>query len=118
MLNHMQILEKITYKPGWKFRLLKKGDGFLLQVVFSAPCTVTGAMQEQRGRKWYVSSHACVGEFVRTAFKAIEAAEMHELQENFRYRGEAIFDPHRDPDTLADLSRNKKLGLSVRTPRK
>lgn len=95
-----KVVDEISYKD-WQFRLLEKGDGFLLQVEFMARCIKSGELALQRGRKWYISSHACRSEIVRTAYKAIEAAEMHELHENFKYKGKLIFDPHIDPLALA-----------------
>jgi hypothetical protein len=95
-----KIVEMISYKD-WNLRVLEKGDGFLLQVIFFAKCARTGEMQEQRCRKWYISSHCCDSEIVRTAFKAIEAGELHELHENFKYRGVQIFNPHVNVDDVA-----------------
>jgi hypothetical protein len=87
------IINNISYKD-WNMRVMEKGDGFLLQVLFKAIDIKTGEMQEQRCRKWYISSHCCTSEVIRTAFKAIEAAELHELHENFNYKGKRVFDPH------------------------
>jgi hypothetical protein len=111
-----QIVGKVTYK-NWEFRVHEKGDGFLVQVVWAAPDAVTGVPSIQKARKWYVSSHACEGEVVRTCYKAIEAAEIHELQEQFKYCGQKIFDPHLHPEDLAILIAGEWLGQSVRPPR-
>ena len=110
------IVGHIAYR-GWKFRLTKKGDGFLLQVSFLGPDAKTGYHEIQKGRKWYVSSHSCVGEVVRTAYKAIEAAEEHERDEHFTYRGAAIYDPHRDVDQVAMLEKESFFKVNVRAPR-
>ena len=93
---------------------MEKGDGFLLQVIFEAICVKTGQKSEQRCRKWYISSHSCNSEIVRTALKAIEAAEIHELYENFTYKGARIFDPHLDTDRLANLIDNGFIGEDIR----
>jgi hypothetical protein len=39
-------------------------------------------------------------EIIQTAYKAVEAAVLHEMRESFKYRGRAIFDPHISVDTL------------------
>lgn len=111
----LKILAHIKYKD-WTFRLLNKGDGFLLQTEFMAPDSKgpTGELFLQRGRKWYISSYSCIGEVVRTAYKAIEASELHEMQENFKFRGDAIFDPHLDPRDLSYCIREEIISLSVR----
>lgn len=57
---------------------------------------------QQRGRKWYLSPHMTDTELVRTAHKAIRAAVEHECDENFKYRGQAIFSPHTDVELLLE----------------
>ena len=95
------ILKDVTYRD-WQFVVQEKGDGFLMQIRFMAPdATKPGSPPVlQTCRKWYVSSFACKAEVVRTAYKAVEAAVLHEAQEEFLYRGSAIYNPHLDPDTL------------------
>lgn len=90
----------------WRFDVLEKGDGFLVQAIFSAKdnFSTEPTLKEQKCRKWYVSKHSSLGEVVRTLWKAVEAAVVHEAQEAFLYRGRPIFDPHRDPDKLWELT--------------
>lgn len=66
----------------------------------------TGLPIEWTGRKWLLSPHMCGNEIVATAFKAVLTAIEHEVRENFRYRGVAIFNPHLDPDKLVDFVNN------------
>lgn len=91
MFEH--ILERITYKD-WRIRQGKLGDGIFIQCVFNALDVDTNEVSEQRGRKWYVSPFACETEIVRTVYLAIRQAEEHEVQENFRYLGEILYNPH------------------------
>ncbi len=105
------IVSKISYRD-WEFRVLTKGDGFLLQVRFMAPDSITGEPALQSCRKWYISSFATKNEVVGTAYKAIETAVIHEAREEFKYRGRAIFNPHQDPDALADAEQK----LDARKP--
>jgi hypothetical protein len=96
-----KIIKDIKYKD-WFFHLENRRDCFLLQVRFMAYDTdkPNTPIELQHCRKWFVSRHACKAEIVRTAFKAIVAAEEHEVCENFRYRGARIHSPHLDPDVL------------------
>lgn len=88
-------LSNIGYKPGWAFReVLEKGDGFLIQLRFPGTDVDTGARVTLSGRKWFVSRHSVETEVVRTAWKAILAAEEHEAAENFTYHGAPIYNPH------------------------
>jgi len=96
-----KIVSQIRYKD-WQFFLENRKDCFLLQIRFldydaDKPNT---DKTWQHCRKWFISRHACKAEVVRTAFKAVVAAEEHEVGENFRYRGARIHSPHLDPDVL------------------
>lgn len=68
----------------------------------------TGLPIEWTGRKWQLSHHMCKNEIVTTAFKAVVTAMEHEVKENFRYRGVAIFNPHLDPDRLAEFAKDER----------
>lgn len=112
----MEIINRIDYKRGWEHHVLSgygsKGDGWSYQCVFSAKCTTTGQTTKQKSRKWYLSPWACKSEIVRTVYKAIREAELHELDENFKYKNAAIYDPHRDVDELATIKK-----IDARRPR-
>lgn len=66
------------------------------------------------GRKWLLSPHMVTSEIVRTAYLAYEAAERHEIQEAFRYRGAPVMGPHQHMDELADLMTSGVLHDDVR----
>lgn len=65
-----------------------------LQVLYNAPCTKTGEVQEWSGRKWYVSDYMTEDEIVKTAWCAFEAAVKHEVMEGFKFDGVIVFNPH------------------------
>ncbi len=103
------IIANVEYsRPGremWEIRLGSDDDRFYLQVYSEGGIDSTnGKPLSWSGRKWWLSQHMCVSEVVRTIFKAIQAAEEHELCENFRYKGETIYDPHRNVDLLVDAA--------------
>lgn len=85
----------------------KMGDTYFLQVVWQGLDSETGHMAEQRSRKWQLSPYMTTSEIVQTALKAALTAEEHEVRENFRYRGEAIFGPHFDVDKLVEMMPKK-----------
>jgi hypothetical protein len=102
------ILNKIKYdKPSWTWVLKEKGNGFLLQWTFLerdlTDPNPNAEEEEQFGRKWYVSPYMTESEIVRTAFLAIQQAEMHEIAERFTFNGVRIFDPHMNYVHLAEL---------------
>lgn len=75
-----------------------------LQVVYDAPCTKTGNMQEWHGRKWYLSEHMTEDEVIKTAYAAFKAAVEHEVMEGFKICGTVLFNPHVDYKALLAVS--------------
>ena len=96
----VEISERIRYK-NWEIRITSNhpNGGWFLQVVFDAVdrdpnSDAIKSMQQQRGRKWYMSQYMSEDEVVRTVFKAIMTAEEHEIREEFTYNNKRIFGPH------------------------
>lgn len=109
-----KIVSAITYKPGWTLRLGRDGKRLFVQAEVSIesdltrdPTGRTDGRTPWKSGKRYLSSYMCRQEIVGTVFGLIQDAEMHELREWFRYRGAAIYNPHLDPDVLADVARRK-----------
>ena len=99
----------------WMFRVGVSNDNTpYLQVLFKDKDRITGVEEIQRCRKWQLSYHMVNSEVVRTAYKAVEAAMLHEVQEAFKYRGARIFNPHVDLDALAESMRSGEVGVSLR----
>jgi hypothetical protein len=103
------LISQITYKPGWYFRTGIEGDRMWFQVGVTEEAEISfdpiaGKKVAWRGAKHWLSEHMCRNEIVSLVFHAIERAEMHEVREWFRYKKRAIFNPHLDPDALAELA--------------
>jgi hypothetical protein len=109
-----EVLSRIEY-PGYSFVVSNKGENFFMQVRCTALCNVTNAPMRWRGRKWLLSRHMVDGEIVQTALKAVFTALEHEAREKFKYRGQAIFDPHYDIEQLVNL-RKSQAAIKERTP--
>lgn len=117
-LNFMSIIGKITYKPGWYFRTGLEEGRMWVQVGVTEEAEISfdpiaGKKVPWRGAKHYLSPHMCRQEVVGTVYHAIERAEMHELSEWFRYKGRSIYNPHLDPDVLAEVA-SKKASFNTR----
>lgn len=71
-------------------------------------------MEEEKwsGRKWFISPHMCTNEIVRTCYKAIHCAVLHEMNEMFLYKGQAVFTPHMDYDEIAKIMSERSLSDS------
>ena len=101
----LSILRKVSYCD-YRFRAESKGDGFLVQVVYFEPDADApdGPAVEQHGRKWYISSHACESEIVRTLLAACLASAEHRVREHFFFEGQRIFSPHYDVHVLVGVA--------------
>lgn len=110
-----EIVEAITYKPGWTVHLLM--DGALrpyvqLEVSTESDASLDSVARDGSRAPWksgkrYLSIHMCRQEIVGTVFDLIKAAELHETHEWFRYRGASIYNPHLDPDVLVKVARKR-----------
>jgi hypothetical protein len=65
-----------------------------IQVIYDAPCTKTGNLEEWKGRKWYLTEFMLEDEIIKTAYVAFEAAVKHEIMEGFKFDGQIVFNPH------------------------
>ncbi len=108
-----EVLNKISYNrhgSTWSLKLHLDDTRYYLQVHCSG---IEGSDDPDdgpwTGRKWLLSPYMVRSEIVRTAYKAVMAAEEHEIQEKFRYRGVAVLGPHLHMDELVDLIQEKKL---------
>jgi uncharacterized protein (DUF433 family) len=88
-----EIVDKISFMDR-TFRLLPKGDGYLLQLSYYEADVETGEMALQRARKWYISPWMTETEIVETAFAACRRSMDHILKEHFTYKGRRVYSPH------------------------
>lgn len=104
-----EVLERIRFKD-WVF-FLGEDDGRLwvqvryLEADVGGDSRDPGDLEIQHGRKWNVSRHATVSEFVQTCFKAVMTSMEHQAREHFQYRGAQVFGPHFDVEKLVKLCR-------------
>lgn len=103
----------------WIFHVGGETDKWYMQIQFMAPdndiqgsfddtCTYRPHMTLQKCRKWRLSPHMTRTELVRTAFLAVKQAVQHEIEEQFQYKGEAIFNSHLDIDEVWAMSKKHR----------
>lgn len=99
-----RILQQVSAQ-GRTFRLVPKGDGFLLQVEYLEPDVQhpDAGPVLQRGRKWYVSSFSTPTEVVETAWAAVQRSVLHQAAEHFTYKGRRIYSRHFAVNARLDL---------------
>lgn len=107
------LIASITYKPGWYFRAGVEGTRMWYQVGVTKEAEISfdpieGTKVPWRGAKHYLSEHMCRNEIVTGVKHAIDRAEMHEVNEWFRYKGKSIYNPHLDPDSLVEVAKYAK----------
>ena len=102
------ILTNISYRD-WDIVFRDERAIPYLQIQFDAPDSFTGVVERQHCRKWMLSRFMTDSEIVRTAYKAIEAAIIHEMQEDFRFHGESVYRPHVDIYALLELSTENRI---------
>lgn len=101
--DHIQMILMDIDSPGVDFYLgTTNGLDMFLQVVGREIDVETRLEAEMKGRKWLLSEHMVTTEIVHTALKAVLAYHEHEIREKFRYRGEAIFNPHMSVHQLVE----------------
>jgi len=96
-----------------QFRVMGKGDGYLLQLVYmeaDVEHPEEGPVP-QHARKWYVSAFSTETEIVRTVYKAVLCSLEHRLGEFFTYKGRKVYNPHFDVGALGDLDASCKVDV-------
>jgi len=87
------IISQIRF-PNRKFRLIEKGDGYLLQLFYDEPDIDTGHIMTHFTRKWYISPYMTESEIVEAAFSACKRSMEHYTCEHFLYKGRRVYSPH------------------------
>lgn len=96
-----------SYKPGWKIMFHENKERPWIQIAVWDMVRFAPVMIWKSGKR-YLSEHMCKQEIIGAVFGLIKDAEMHEIHEAFRYKGKSIFNPHLDPDALAELATFRK----------
>lgn len=94
--------------PGARFRLLEKGDGYLVQLEYDEEDIDTGDIELQRSRKWYVSPFATETEIVDSLFACVQRSMEHRAREHFTYDGERVHSPHFSLSARLQMCREKR----------
>jgi hypothetical protein len=87
------------------FRLLEKGDGFLLQMFYYETCVENPGSEpvKQSTRKYYVSPYMTESEVVETAWLAVQRSQLHVASEHFTYQGRRVYSQHFDIEARIDM---------------
>lgn len=104
-----EIISRVAFMDR-KFRLLDKGDGYLLQLEYYEADIddPTGPPLLQRSRKWYISPHMTETEIVETAFTMCVRSMYHITREHFTYKGARVYSPHFDIEARLEMAGSKR----------
>jgi hypothetical protein len=98
--NAMHIVEECRFKD-YQFGVCVDGRGAVyLQAHYDEPDTLTGIVERQFTRRWFLSPKMTKSEIVATVFKCAVTSMEHRTREWFLYRQRAIYHPHYDVDQL------------------
>lgn len=118
-LQTFESLENLIMDIGclnFEFLVREHNEAPYLQIIFESKDVITSKIETQYCRKWALQYTMADTEVVRTAYKAAEAAVIHELQESFIYKGTRIFDPHLDVNAIVDwIDREGKQDIRVKS---
>jgi len=103
-----QIIEQIQYKPNWNILFFEGTERPYIQLKVLGNCSITGDLVPWVSGKRFLSYFMSNQEIVGSVFALIKDAEDHEMREFFRYKGKAIYNPHLDPDKLAEFASKKE----------
>lgn len=105
------ILANIQYKDWWfEIKEIDEGSfGHLIRTCFMAKDADFDKITKQECRWFFLEANVTETDVVRTAFKAIEAAEYHEMCECFKYLQQRIYHPHLDLHKMAEFMITKPI---------
>ena len=106
------IISNIEFKDR-QFRVLEKGDGFLLQMSYMEPdVNIPGSPPVlQSTRKWYISPYMTESEVVETAWACVQRSQLHVASEHFTYRGKRIYSQHFDVYARVDMCEDERFDV-------
>lgn len=100
----MAVVVLACNSPGYQFAVKIDGRGALyLQGTYEEADTLTGKMETQRTRRWFLSPEMTKSEIVQTVFKCVLTSMEHRTREHFTYRLKAVFGPHFNVEHLWEL---------------
>lgn len=77
--------------------------GWLVNVTFERPDTITGEIGRGKGRQEVIWSDSTESSVVKTCWLLVELMVRHELMEGFNYKGRRIFNPHNTVNELIEI---------------
>lgn len=106
------IIDNIKFRDR-TFRVLEKGDGFLLQMrYYEADVEKPGSFPSlQSTRKYYISPYMTTSEVVETAWLCVQRSQLHVASEHFEYKGRRIYSQHFNVEGRIDLCDAKQLDV-------
>lgn len=91
--------------PDYTFEVKVDGRGAIyLQAGYDEADVVTGVVERQLTRRWFLSPEMVKSEVVSTCFKCIITSVEHRTREHFTYKGRRIYGPHFDVDALHSIA--------------
>jgi len=81
----------------------RRGEMYL-QATYKERDIVSGEIETQYTRRWFLSPEMVKSEIIATCFKCIITSMEHRTREHFTYNGRRIYGPHFDVDALHSIA--------------
>jgi len=102
-----QIIKQCRF-PDYNFVVEVDGRGAVyLQGSYWEADTVSGEVELQYTRRWFLSPAMSNSEIVQTAFKCVMTSMEHKAREWFTWKDRAIFQPHPNIDKLYEICEDR-----------
>jgi len=85
-----------------------QGRRIYIQLEYLDKCSKTNKIDRWKSRKWYLSDYMTDDEIIKTCYLAFEVCVKHEILENFKVDGKALFNPHHDYSALLKIKKERK----------
>lgn len=98
-----RIIKRVSFKDR-TFRLMEKGDGYLVQMEYMEPDVEKSGSEpvKQSTRKWYISPYMTESEIVETCWAMVCRSQIHVASEHFTYKGRRAYSQHFDVNYRVD----------------
>jgi hypothetical protein len=109
-IDHMREIVAQCEFGAYEFKITVDGRGEIyLQGEYQEKDILTGQLDQQKTRRWFLSPEMTRSEIVQTVFKCAMTSMEHRTREWFCYRGKAVFGPHFDVEALWEICSQHRL---------
>lgn len=108
-IEKMMVVVSNCSHPDYTFAVQADSRGSIyVQGRYLEKDTMTGVLEPQLTRRWFLNYEMVKSEIVQTVFKLLMTSFEHRAREWFKYHDEPVYGPHFDVDALYEICRAKR----------